>query len=93
MVEKKRSSQSRPAASGKKSEGRPPLFNQRQKLSRLKSLRQLVRLLENQADIPEEAIRLMLLFQYSADELTEAGISYETVRAVEKHYPFILREG
>ena len=59
-------------------------------LSRTKSIRRLKQLLTGKSGIPAEAIEIITLFHLHVDELTEAGIPYEIVRALEKHYPLLL---
>lgn len=65
---------------------------QRQRvLSRCKTLRMLAMLLAEPSPLPAEALLMLTRHHYTADELTEAGVSYEVVRAIERCYPFLLQ--
>ncbi len=56
-----------------------------QKMSRARAFRRVKQLLVEQHILVDEAIDLITAFQMEADELTEAGVSYEMVRALERH--------
>lgn len=68
-----------------------PLKRQ-QVLSREKALRRVKQLLQPSNGIPGEVIDLIALFHLEMDELTEAGVPYEMVRALEKRFPLIWFE-
>jgi hypothetical protein len=58
-------------------------------LSRTKALKRIQQLLSEGNVLPEEAIELVSMFHFQVDELTEAGVPYEMVRALETRYPFL----
>jgi DNA-directed RNA polymerase specialized sigma subunit len=62
----------------------PRYFERGQQLSREEAIRQVRGLLDDTALHPE-ALRLIDLFQIGAEELSEAGISYEMLKALEQH--------
>ncbi len=66
------------------------LIEKQQVLSRAKALRRVKTLLSQKKRIPPEALELIALFHLQADDLTEAGIAYEVVRALEKQFPLLL---
>lgn len=68
------------------------LVRQQQVISRTEALRRVKQLLSNQSVVSDEALRLIALFYLHGDELTEAGISYEMVRAVERCHPMLLMD-
>lgn len=72
------------------SKGIRELLGRQKVLSRAKALKRIKELLTKESPIPLEAIDLVALFHFQMDELTEAGIPYEMVRALEKRYPFLL---
>ncbi len=66
------------------------LLKRHQALSRGRALARVARLLTQESAIPDEAFTLMTLFQFHCDELTESGVSYEMVRALERRYPLLF---
>ncbi len=61
-------------------------------LSRAKALRRMTQILTLDNIICDEVVQLMTFFDFHIDELTEAGVPYEVVRALEKRYPLLLHE-
>jgi len=61
-------------------------------LSRKKALRRVHQLLSTNKVLVREAIQMISQYHFHTDDLTEAGISYEMVRAIEKRYPLLLQE-
>jgi hypothetical protein len=69
---------------------RQQVMARRQTLSRPIALKQVKKLLSQTNAIPPEAVELISLFRLQIDELTEAGVPYEMVRALEKRYALLL---
>lgn len=59
-------------------------------LTRKKALKRLAHALIRKNAITDDVLQLMALFQFQGDDLTEAGVSYEMVMALEKRYPMLL---
>lgn len=62
------------------------LLTRQQVLSRGKVIRRLKKLLRDEEVITPEVFDLVTLFDIQVDELTEAGVSYEMVKALETQY-------
>ena len=87
------SDQKKPIRFGKKD--RPTLtFQQalRQGLSRKKALQRICKTLNRSSRITHDVIELLTLFHFQADELTEAGVSYEVVKALETRHAFLMTD-
>jgi hypothetical protein len=67
-----------------KSQRMPRFFERGQQLSREQAIHRVRGLLADSAMNPE-ALRLIDLFQIAAEELSEAGVSYEMLKALEQH--------
>jgi hypothetical protein len=80
--------------SGKKSatssRNEATVLHQKKAISRSEALSKVKKLLSRKSTIPSEALDLISLFYLHTDELTEAGVSYEVVRALEKRHPMLL---
>jgi hypothetical protein len=63
-----------------------------QRTCRLRAVNRVKQLLRLGNGIPEEVVALISRFQFQIDELTEAGITYEVVRAIEWYHPFLFLE-
>jgi hypothetical protein len=66
-----------------KSQRLPRFFERGQQLSRAQAIRHVRGLLADTTLNPE-ALRLIDLFQIAAEELSEAGVSYEMLKALEQ---------
>ncbi len=87
-ADKKRSH--KPVKNSAAPRGRRSVMGRRPTLSRPTALRQVKQLLSQTNTIPPEAVELISLFRIQIDELTEAGVPYEMVRALEKRYALLL---
>jgi hypothetical protein len=67
-----------------KSQRMPRFFERGQQLSREQAIHRVRDLLADTTLHPE-ALRLIDLFQIAAEELSEAGVSYEMLKALEQH--------
>lgn len=65
-------------------------FGQHQALSRSHAIRQVKKSLTKKDHISPDALRLILLFHIGVEELTESGVPYEMVRALEKRHPLLF---
>lgn len=61
-----------------------------QTMSRQMAIKRVRQLLCTGNAICSESLALITLFHMEMDELTEAGVPYEMVRALEKRYPHVL---
>ena len=69
---------------------RPTVIGHYKVLTRVKALRQIKKILCSRHMLTGQVLELMTLFHFRAEELTEAGIPYEVVRALEKHHPLLF---
>lgn len=65
------------------------LVGRHQTLSRPKALKSLCHALRGQADWTR-AGQYLSMFQFHPEELTEAGLPYEMVRALESRFPLLI---
>ena len=68
------------------------LLSKQKTLTRARTLRRIKQLLAQDEQFSQELVELLSLFHFQADDLTEAGICYEVVKALEKRYPLLLKE-
>lgn len=66
----------------------PGFFRHGQSLSRYQAIAQIQDCLQL-SDFHPEALRLINLFNIVPEELSEAGLSYESLKALERHALFI----
>lgn len=69
-----------------------PVLTRHRGLSRAKALRRIASLLNSESGISSSVVALMSRLCLHADELTEAGVPYEMVRALETRYPQLLSQ-
>jgi hypothetical protein len=64
------------------------LFQEGQSMSRNQAIEQVQAQLKR-SELHPEALRLIKLFNIIPEELTEAGLSYESLKTLERHALFI----
>jgi len=63
--------------------------NRHQAISRAKALKSLCHAVQAHTDW-DRVLRYLAMFQFHPEELTEAGLSYEVVRAIEARFPLLM---
>ena len=71
-------------------DGLNQILGKRSIMHRRNALRRISALLSANPAVTEEALYLMWLFHFHPDDLTEAGVPFEVVKALERQHPFLL---